>query len=462
MTEAYTAGGDSWQTAKWPDRAAQTFRPKKTHTLLYVDLQLKTLFLPTTIDVQIQGAGSDHKPDGIMISDAYGFRSPGLIPFLSKRVRFKMRPVTLNKDQYYAIVVHGDGNLIYGILQWHYNAGDAEYGRGVRSSTDDGGVTWTVYTDDDHIFAEFGTPPAPNIPAPPPIENFIPTLYNSTDFFNHVCISLATNVPCHLTCYWTPNQPKKHPITRVVRGLNVPWYTYFCFTGWHAHEQEEPGDTLYHSFLLPDWPLSQKRYFTFRGDVDGILSPSVGPIFDHTNEGGPPYAAIFRPNAPGDHCTIPREIGEPCPDHWKNLDDVTPDEDTTCVMSWDAAASWYKEDLYRIPNLPPSDRLIAGITVTARIRRQGGRTSTYIAKIILKTHGMVYRTNAMNLFPTYYVNRSWLHSTNPNTGLPWTLQEINDLQIGVASRFYRGVGWSSVAYITQVYVQVWMQCQPVI
>ena len=280
MTEAYTSFGDSWQTCRWPDRGAQTFRPLYTHTLFYVDLQLKADLLVGMIVIQIYEADANHKPKGDMLSDSYGYLAAPLYPFISTRVRMKMRPFEAIAGHYYAIVLHSEGALPYTGIQWRFDAAGATYPRGMRSFTMDGGVSWTVYSGSDFMFAEFGSPPTLPVPVKPPVDKFVPTLFEKSALTDGVRFHLATNVPCHLTCYWTASEPKKHPVTRVIRGLVVPWYTYFCFVAWHAVAQVEPGDTLYHTFHVTPWEIGQKRWFTFRGNVDDVLSPSVGPVFN--------------------------------------------------------------------------------------------------------------------------------------------------------------------------------------
>ncbi len=112
-----------------------------------------------------------------------------------------------------------------------------------------------------------------------------------------IIITITTNNPCHLTCYYTDKKPLKHHTTRIVRGLEVPWGVYFCFVAWKAVEQNEPGDTLYHTFTIPEWSYCQTKWFTFRGTVDEVLSPSVGPIFMHHHHYTTFYEAQLLHNA---------------------------------------------------------------------------------------------------------------------------------------------------------------------
>lgn len=111
------------------------------------------------------------------------------------------------------------------------------------------------------------------------LNNFAVMTIAYTHTFDTMVITITTNNTCHLTCYWTDKEPLQHFTSRVVRGLTVPWGTYFCFVGWRAIEQLEAGDTLSHTFHIPDLVYCQTIFFTFRGTVAGVLSPSVAPIF---------------------------------------------------------------------------------------------------------------------------------------------------------------------------------------
>ncbi len=94
-----------------------------------------------------------------------------------------------------------------------------------------------------------------------------------------IIITISTNTPCHLTCYYTDKEPGSHRTSRNQRGLTLPWGVYYCFVAWESLEQTEPGDTLIHTFEIPTWSYCQTKWFAFRGTVAGELSPSVSPIF---------------------------------------------------------------------------------------------------------------------------------------------------------------------------------------
>ncbi|MBA7524038.1 hypothetical protein ES705_16175 [subsurface metagenome] len=96
-----------------------------------------------------------------------------------------------------------------------------------------------------------------------------------------IIISIGTNTPCHLTCYYTDKEPGSHRTSRNQRGLTLPWGVYYCFVAWQSVEQIEPGDTLIHTFNISPWSYCQTKWLAFRGTVAGELSPSVSPIFQH-------------------------------------------------------------------------------------------------------------------------------------------------------------------------------------
>ena len=102
-----------------------------------------------------------------------------------------------------------------------------------------------------------------------------------------IIITCRTNNPCHLTLYYTEKEPVRHATSLVKRGLAVPWGAYFCFVAWNSVEQQEAGDTLIHTFEVPDWSYCQTKWFTFRGTVAEVLSPSVTALLKHHHPGIP-------------------------------------------------------------------------------------------------------------------------------------------------------------------------------
>ena len=117
--------------------------------------------------------------------------------------------------------------------------------------------------------------------------------------------------------------------------------------------------------------------------------------------------------------------------HYDKVDDPhdDPDEDDTYVYeNWNV----YYTDLYEIQNTSiPTGSTINSVGVWIRVK-VGGRY-----KCALKTHGNTY-------YGTEYTPpggwQPWAHywSTNPYTGEVWTLDEINDLLVGVSAKRYTG------------------------
>jgi len=125
-----------------------------------------------------------------------------------------------------------------------------------------------------------------------------------------ITIQVNTNNPCHLTSYYTAIKPVRHKTTRIVRGLPAPWGAYWCFVAWKSVEQQEAGDTWSHTFDIPAWSYCQTNWFTFRGTISGVLSPSNTPIIQHHHPGvhtiatyyvsQKAYYRCFRSANPGD------------------------------------------------------------------------------------------------------------------------------------------------------------------
>ena len=120
-----------------------------------------------------------------------------------------------------------------------------------------------------------------------------------------IIIECSTNNPCHLWCYYTEKEPVRHATSLVKRGVALPWGAYFCFVAWDSVEQQQAGDTLIHTFEIPDWSYCQTKWFCFRGTVASELSPSVSALFkkhygikkyEHLSE--PVYASyiLYPPN----------------------------------------------------------------------------------------------------------------------------------------------------------------------
>ncbi len=101
-------------------------------------------------------------------------------------------------------------------------------------------------------------------------------------------IVATTDVPAHLFKRETTIPPRKHAKPSWVRGIALQGDIRFCFDVYTDFEQNEPGDTLTHTFTQTDWPVGQRRWFYFVGKIGGLETPSETAIFDFVFPGPPP------------------------------------------------------------------------------------------------------------------------------------------------------------------------------
>jgi len=268
---------------------AQTFTPLITHEMQYVSLKLEPFFYVDYVEIAIQYTLAGI-PTGIdLATDRIHWVTLEKWP-QNKVILFRFRPlIRLVATIEYALILRVPTAIGGRKVKATYEAPPGHYPRGKLIKSSNAGSTWDTTDLGDLFFSEWGDPPVPPSPVAPPLINFAILDYSHFFYDLGVIIRIPTNVPCHLTCYWTDKVPLKHRRSRTIRGVALPWGTYFCFVAWHAVEQLEYGASLYHTFLFPDWQECQTRWFTFRGTVDLVDSPSVGPIFMHHNSGpGPP------------------------------------------------------------------------------------------------------------------------------------------------------------------------------
>lgn len=298
MSTSYTVGGDTLQSVDHPNWQGQTFRVLEDHILQYIDLQMRGRMIMPEPVIQVFHADAWHEPYGDALSRNRFTVEKKSGTIATGRVRFSMQPYLLTTDFYYVIIVSNFPPLGGNPASWQYDKDDATYPGGLRISTSDGGETWTKHYDDDFIFAEFGDPPLPKPDPPPPIDNIAVLDITQTPLADGIKVTIPTSVPCHLWCYVSKIEPRKWITSRVTRGLSVPWHVHYSFIHWYKKEQLEPGDTLYHTFDVTPWAVCQTLWLTFRGEVDNIQSPSVGPIFKKHRVAPPlePVTAYFYPD----------------------------------------------------------------------------------------------------------------------------------------------------------------------
>lgn len=133
-------------------------------------------------------------------------------------------------------------------------------------------------------------PPQPPLPPPPPPERKgwagLDLQYEYLD--DGFKLTFHTDVPCHLFCRMTTTPPRRHSLPSMRRGLRISGDIRFCFVVYEDNEQQEPGDTLIHTFVKDAWPVCERRWFYFIGRVYGDTSPSESPIFEFHFPAPPP------------------------------------------------------------------------------------------------------------------------------------------------------------------------------
>ncbi len=156
---------------------------------------------------------------------------------------------------------------------------------------------------------------------------------------------------------------------------------------------------------------------------------------------------ILRPNAPGYETNIPIQFPNSGA-HWDKVDDVSPDEDTTYVDSYSTGGFSTDNDLYNLENFVGSGN-ITNVRVYVRWRSFGG-DAFLSAGILLRNAGVTNLWNFFGISSSYEDDyRDW--ATNPQTGNPWSVADINALQAGIRLRNLGVFKWSRC---TQVYIEV--------
>jgi len=130
--------------------------------------------------------------------------------------------------------------------------------------------------------------------------------------------------------------------------------------------------------------------------------------------------------------------------HWDKVDDG-PTHDGADTRIYQFSVTPYR-DLYLLGDLPADAGTIESITVNVVVKKGGGTCYSWTS---IKTGGTVVDGDQVSPTTAWLVY-STVYTTNPVTGLPWTVDDINSLQAGVK---LRGADAYSVT-CTAVYVDV--------
>ena len=158
-----------------------------------------------------------------------------------------------------------------------------------------------------------------------------------------------------------------------------------------------------------------------------------------------PGTVTLRPNADvmGE---INLSIGgtSPAPSNWESVDEVSSDDDVTYVED---GGGIYATDLYNLDDTSLSGAIRS---VTIYVNCKGTKLGAESARTTIKTNGVV-DDGTPEILTTDYVDYSTVYTTNPQSGNPWTWDEINALQAGVGLKKPTGGAQSRC---TQVWVDV--------
>lgn len=238
----------------------------------------------------------------------------------------------------------------------------------------------------------------------------------------------TTDVPCHLYCRMTTTKPRKHSLPRMIRGLRITGDVRFCFTVYEDNEQEEVGDTITHTWLKPNWPICQTRWFYFVGKQGEDPSVSETAIFKFHYPCPPPSPPPLTTSTiyPFSDTTFHQlSIYPTTPTtHW---DKVRYAESSKYV--WTGVA-FIRDDVYNMTN-PPTwayKHTINKITVRMRLKRNNFSAQLRIDFITHDTHWKSpWKQTGLSTWNWYFFD----YPLNPITSTPWTYLELIPLIAGI-------------------------------
>lgn len=270
--EAWAFAGNTWM--------AQTFTPHQDHSPIYVAIKCQAYYSTTDYVIIEIRTTSASKPTNVVLASAKLWFSKFYGTLAGGTFMVTLDPLyPLVNGTLYALVIR-EGSIRLGWqFIWRGVKNTGTYAFGNRLMSANAGASWTAYPNDDFCFSEWGYPPAPTTPPVPPLTNFavldVVQILTTTGYRFYV----STDVPCHLYMLYVIAEPGKHKTEIIRRGERWKDAIRFCFVNPIQNEQEEEGDTIYHTFIKEPWAGCETRWFTFRATIDGVWSPSATAIF---------------------------------------------------------------------------------------------------------------------------------------------------------------------------------------
>lgn len=459
MSESYWPETEDAITFSYNTLLAQTFMPLWSHTLEYIRVKPGFMLPHHICEVSIQSLKPDGTPTGGKLTSIIidFFELWGINRFGT--YQWPIKPIRLVVGFHYALVFR---QLVPFLLPWMqtlYVPAPSGYPRGKLIRSTDGGSTWDTTDLGDIVFGEWGDPPRPPNPHVLPLDHWAAITLGTTNYSTSACIRISTTSPVYAVCHITEDEPKPMYYWRTIRGVRSRCLKYYAFVDWRSYRQLEKTDSIYHTFRVGKLKEGHKYWFTFTAESDFTLTSSIAPIVARVHPGGPPFTTLRRPDAPGALCAIPYETANPCPDHYLNIDEATPDDEASQIWTDWPHRGFMKRDLYHIPNYGMDERPIDQLHLVLRLKYAGTRPAYAGYEFLIYTHGTLYNQALFGDLDLTYGNHHWHYYLNPFTNLPWTPAEIDDLQIGVGLWYNTGVGWSVRSYCTQVYCTIEHKCK---
>lgn len=160
---------------------------------------------------------------------------------------------------------------------------------------------------------------------------------------------------------------------------------------------------------------------------------------------------ILRPSGAGDITELFKQ--DTSGSNYEKVDEVTADDNTTYVYCNTAGT---KYDLYKFPSSGiPSNAIIQYVRVYYRF--MGSNSAGAKASCRIKTNGTVYNSTLRDS-PASYTDYYDEWTTNPYTGVAWSVSEINAIQAGPYIYCYSG---SYYARTTQLYIKIGWDYGPI-
>lgn len=129
--------------------------------------------------------------------------------------------------------------------------------------------------------------------------HFAVTGWSFTDTGTGGKIIVTTDKVCHLTKKWKTKTYTRKFKWRIIRGLKVFCDAIFYLRKPWTMAQQEPGDTLIHTFIQDPWPACETHWFYFIGSVGSSPSRSQSALFQYHRTAppyGPPVTIKFYPD----------------------------------------------------------------------------------------------------------------------------------------------------------------------